>query len=130
MAKNTEPTPGSAAVPAAAASVPPAAPPSNIVTIESLQAENDALKKQIADLQAAKASQNADEAAIAEKMGKGLSRAQAISVIQRGKALMATPLVRERQARVPGETPEIRARRLAKFQAEAQAATQPPTPAK
>jgi hypothetical protein len=82
---------------------PPTAP---IVTIESLQAENAALKQQIAELTAKRAQNEAEEKIIGEKMAKGLTRAQAISVIARQKAYDESELGQARAERVAKANPK------------------------
>lgn len=52
-------------------------------TNNPLAEENAALKKQVAELEAAKKQTEADEVVIREKMAKGLRREQAIAVIER-----------------------------------------------
>lgn len=54
-------------------------------TPAELRAENEALQKRIAELEAAKAEKSEEEKEIAIKVGKGLTRDQAISVIRRQK---------------------------------------------
>lgn len=73
-------------------SAPQSNPPNADSLIAMLQSENAALKKQVADLTASKALQDADEKIIVEKMSKGLTRAQAVSVIQRQRAYDASDL--------------------------------------
>jgi len=76
----------------------PATPPAP--TIESLQAENAALRAQLASLGSSNAAQSADERVIVEKMAKGLTRAQAIAAVRRQKEYDATPEAKARAARV------------------------------
>ena len=57
--------------------------PSAVSDLASLQAENAALKEQIAGFEAANKQRAADERVIAEKMSHGLTRDQAIAVIKR-----------------------------------------------
>ena len=73
---------------ASTASTPAASPaaPSNVVTIESLQAQLAAANQRIAGFEAQAAQRNADEILISEKMGKGLTRQQAIASIERQRA--------------------------------------------
>lgn len=58
-------------------------------TEETVVAEIGKLQKTIADFEAAKRQQTADDHAIAEKMARGLTRNQAIAVIERQRAFDA-----------------------------------------
>lgn len=58
-------------------------PDQNKPTVEELQGQLAAANKTIAALKAEKTQRDADEKIIVEKMSRGLSREQAISVIKR-----------------------------------------------
>jgi hypothetical protein len=88
-------------------------------SVADLQAENDALKSQLAQLTTEKAIQTADEKVIVAKMGQGLTRVQAVKVVERQKQYDASVTAQERAARKPGETPQARAERLQKLTAAA-----------
>ncbi|MGA2749121.1 MAG: hypothetical protein ABSG59_10120 [Verrucomicrobiota bacterium] len=64
-----------------------------------LAAENAVLKARLAELEAAKKQNDADEEAIAAKMARGLRREQAIAVIQRQREYDARTASNRKQAK-------------------------------
>lgn len=105
---------------------PESAPPvAKVETLDQiiarLKAENQTLATRVAEADAKDKERSADELLIAQKVGKGLTRAQAISVIERqkahDKALTDKKAKRlpELQAILKNSTDEISARRNARI---------------
>ena len=69
-------------------------------SIADLQVQLDAANARITQLTAAQVQQTEKEKNIASKMARGLTRAQAIAVIERQEASDATPLANQRAAKV------------------------------
>lgn len=68
--------------------------------LEKLRIENEALAAKVRQSEAEKELLASDERLIADKLEKGISRAQAIAVIRRQRAWDATPYAQAKRARV------------------------------
>lgn len=80
-------------------------------SVAELESELAAANARIAEMTINKAENDADEAVIAAKMQRGLSRVQALSVIKRQRQYDASSIAAERRARRPGEAASTRERR-------------------
>jgi hypothetical protein len=87
--------------------------------VAELKSKLDAANKKIVQLTIEKVIRTEDEKIIVEKMSKGLTRAQAVKIVERQKQYDASVIAQERAARKPGESSQRRADRLATLTAAA-----------